>query len=185
MKLFKITALAFALIATVSCKQTQSDTEVVTIDNQESTAKTINENAPLATTTMTIEGMTCVIGCASKIEKSLQKMDGVASATIDFETKTATVKHDANTVTTEMLAEMVAKNGDMYSVATIDTEAKKECASKKKACCKETAEKKCASKSSKECNAKKKSCSTKKECTSKKDSANKCKKDCKEKCCKA
>ena len=45
-----------------------------------------------ATTTLAITGMTCAKGCASKIHRSLQALEGVSLATVDFQTVTACVR---------------------------------------------------------------------------------------------
>lgn len=38
-----------------------------------------------------VEGMSCPHNCAPKVKESLEKIDGVESVTVDFETKQATV----------------------------------------------------------------------------------------------
>ena len=143
MKVFKLVALALVLMVAVSCKKEQGEPEVVEIEYKEEVQKKeIAENATLAKTQFNIEGMTCAHGCAAKIEKSLAKMEGVASAKVDFENKTAVVEYDVDKVNTGLLAERVSKNGD-YKVSNIETvtdkcakECKKEC---NKACCAEKA----------------------------------------------
>lgn len=143
MKVFKLVALALVLMVAVSCKKEQGEPEVVEIEYKEEVEKKeIAENATLAKTQFNIDGMTCAVGCAAKIEKSLAKMEGVASAKVDFENKTAVVEYDVDKVNTGLLAERVSKNGD-YKVSNIETvtdkcakECKKEC---NKACCAEKA----------------------------------------------
>lgn len=136
MKVFKLVALALVLIVSVSCKKEQNEPEVVEIEYKEEVKKKeIAENATLAKTQFNIEGMTCAVGCAAKIEKSLAKMEGVASAKVDFESKTAVVEYDVDKVNTGLLAERVAKNGDMYKVSNIETVTDKCSKDCKKACC--------------------------------------------------
>jgi Cu+-exporting ATPase len=53
-----------------------------------------------------IEGMTCA-ACANRIEKRLTKQPGVASASVNFATKVATVKYDAAATGPEQLAKAV------------------------------------------------------------------------------
>ena len=69
---------------------------------------------------LTIEGMTCAIGCAATIEKNLQKTTGVASATVDFETKTAWVVYDANHLNMEAISAVVKATGEAYSVTEME-----------------------------------------------------------------
>lgn len=117
MKNLKLIAFGCALIAFGSCKKEQNNTEVVTIDTTEvTTKKEISENATLAKVEFNVEGMTCAVGCAAKIEKSLNNMDGIKTASVDFETKTAVVEYDVNQVNTELLAKRVVANGDYKAI---------------------------------------------------------------------
>jgi Cu+-exporting ATPase len=117
MKTLKLAAMAFALIAVISCKKEQTDTEVVTIETTETVeTKAIAENATLAKVEFNVEGMTCAVGCAAKIEKSLNNMDGIKTATVDFETKTAIVEYDVDQVTTDLLTKRVVANGDYKAI---------------------------------------------------------------------
>lgn len=114
MKTLKLLAIGFTLIATMSCKKEQHNTEVITIDTAQTTKKEIAENATLAKVQFNVEGMTCAVGCAAKIEKSLNNMDGVKTATVNFETKTALVEYDVNQVNSDHLAQRVVANGNDY-----------------------------------------------------------------------
>ena len=117
MKTLKLVALAFALIATISCKKEQTDNDVVTIETTETVEKkAIAENATLAKVEFNVEGMTCAVGCAAKIEKSLNNMDGIKTATVDFETKTAIVEYDVDQINTDLLTKRVVANGDYKAI---------------------------------------------------------------------
>src|SRR4051812_14943957 len=69
--------------------------------------------APEATereqTTLALEGMTCA-ACASRIERALNKLDGV-EATVNFATETAAVSFDPQRVAQEQLIGAVEKTG--------------------------------------------------------------------------
>src|SRR3954470_11478142 len=69
--------------------------------------------APEATererTTLALEGMTCA-ACASRIERALNKLDGV-EATVNFATETAAVSFDPRSVVEEQLIGAVEKTG--------------------------------------------------------------------------
>ena len=117
MKTLKLVAMAFALIATISCKKEQTDNDVVTIETTETVEKkAIAENATLAKVEFNVEGMTCAVGCAAKIEKSLNNMDGIKTATVDFETKTAIVEYDVDQINTDLLTKRVVANGDYKAI---------------------------------------------------------------------
>jgi len=166
MKSFKnILALAVVMVFAFSCKN-EAKPEVVTSPNSETTTTTevakLDPNANYAKAEFTIEGMTCAMGCAKTIEKKMAKMEGVKSATVDFDKKLAMVEYDDAKVTPESLENTVTSVADQYSVKdmkTVDTfsKDKKECSAK----CKE----KCANKTEAEKLACKKDC--KKECASK------------------
>ena len=89
MKLFKnILALAIITLFAFSCKN-EAKPEVVTSPNSEITTNNevakLDPNANYAKAEFTIEGMTCAMGCAKTIEKKMAKMEGVKSATVDFD----------------------------------------------------------------------------------------------------
>lgn len=103
-------ALTFA-----SCKQESK--EVVT----EVAKKEVVSEADLAkmqTASFTIDGMTCAMGCAKTIENKLANQDGVGEAVVDFDTKIATVKFDAEKQSLESLTKTIeaVAGGDSYKV---------------------------------------------------------------------
>lgn len=70
-------------------------------DSNAQEPKTMEEKADstevsLETASFEITGMTCAMGCAATIEKKLAQLDGVSSAKVDFETKSAVVEFDQN-----------------------------------------------------------------------------------------
>lgn len=62
-----------------------------------------------------IEGMTCA-ACAARIEKRLAKQPGVASASVNYATKVATVKFDPGAIDARALAKVVDDLGYSASV---------------------------------------------------------------------
>jgi len=192
MKTLKLVAIAFAFLATISCKKEQKEAEVVTVDTIEEVKKsTISEDATLAKVQFNIEGMTCAIGCAAKIQKSLGNMDGVKNATVDFESKTAVVEYDVDQVTTNLLAERVVTNGDQFKVSNFQTAMFKGCkADCTKECCVKGA-KKCVVKCSADCTktdcikCAKKTAECKAKCAAKKLEEKSCNPGCEKACCKA
>ncbi|MDP5097201.1 MAG: cation transporter [Flavobacterium sp.] len=108
-------ALTFA-----SCKQESKEVA------SEVAKKEVVSEADLAkmqTASFTIDGMTCAMGCAKTIENKLANQDGVGEAVVDFETKIATVKFDAEKQSLESLTKTIeaVAGGDSYKV----TESKK------------------------------------------------------------
>lgn len=103
----------------VSCKDKASETKAASTQQAATT-----QSAPTgktATASLKIEGMSCAVMCASKIEKELAAMDGVQKAKVDFETKTATVQFDDAKQSPEKLAEKVESvlDGKTYKVSDI------------------------------------------------------------------
>lgn len=57
-----------------------------------------------------ITGMTCAVLCPPKVQAALQSVEGVRSATVDYDTKTATVVC-ASTCTPETLVAALQRQG--------------------------------------------------------------------------
>jgi periplasmic mercuric ion binding protein len=75
----------------------------------------------LEKTSFTITGMTCAIGCAKTIQEELTMLEGVQTATVDFEKKLAIISFDKTLQTPESLTKVVEKTGDgkTYKVSNI------------------------------------------------------------------
>lgn len=81
-----------------------------------------------------VEGMSCAMGCANTIEKTLLKTEGVVSASVNFEEGTADIEFDPEVISKEeILTAIEAVNGgDHYKAsfaATGSTGGKKSCCS--------------------------------------------------------
>lgn len=118
----RILAIAVVTLFAVACKN-EAKPEVKTVETEVSTevSKTLDANATYAKAEFGIEGMTCAIGCAKTIEKKLAKMEGVKSATVDFDKRLAMVEYDEAKVTPTSLEEVVTKAGDTYKVNDMKT----------------------------------------------------------------
>jgi len=68
-----------------------------------------------AETTLAVDGMSCA-GCASRVEKALNAVPGVASATVNFALARAAVTYDPDRVITEAFSDAVRNAG--YGVDT-------------------------------------------------------------------
>ena len=168
-----ILAIGFIALVIFNCKN-ESQPEVKTVETEtaaETTKAELDPNATYAKAEFKIEGMTCAMGCAKTIEKKIAKMEGVKSASVDFDRQLAMVEYDEAKVTPATLESTVISVGDVYKVKDMKTvESFTTVKSCDKACCKDkTAEEKAACKMDccKESEAKKMACA----------------KDCKKACC--
>lgn len=120
----KISKLILALSVTgmvfVSCKQTASAPPAVA---EAGTEKPAINKEKLETSTFTIDGMTCAIGCAKTIEKELSETPGVEKAAVDFDKKLATVSFDSSIQTPVTIVKIVEATGDgtTYKVSNVVT----------------------------------------------------------------
>jgi periplasmic mercuric ion binding protein len=83
--------------------------------------KTITEGEETFTSaTISIEGMTCAKGCAHFIEKKLAKLNGVTSASVQFEENNAIVEYDHHLIEeSKIIEEITSLNDGKYSVSKI------------------------------------------------------------------
>lgn len=102
-----------------SCKETASQAvpdETSTEKKEVVTLKKPAQKPEVAT--LKIEGMTCAMGCAKTIEKSLTSLEGVQKARVDFEKKEAIINFDAAVVNPDKLAQKIEScaDGKTYKV---------------------------------------------------------------------
>jgi copper chaperone CopZ len=108
-----ILTLLFASLLFAGCKE--KTTETTTTSSTETSAPKAKKEiaaANLQKASFTIEGMTCAIGCAKTIQEELSGLEGVQTATVDFEKKLATVSFDKTKQTPESLTKIVQATGD-------------------------------------------------------------------------
>ncbi len=118
----KLSFIALAALLFASCKDTSKDGNLETPAEGTVTDSTqVKETAAnLETTSFKIDGMTCPMGCAKVIENKLAGMEGVNKATVDFDTKTATISFDAAKQTPEKFVETVQHIADgAYKVSDV------------------------------------------------------------------
>jgi mercuric ion binding protein len=117
-----ILVITLVTLFAVACKN-EAKPELKTVETEVSSeaSKELDANATYAKAEFGIEGMTCAIGCAKTIEKKLAKMDGVKSATVDFDKRIAMVEYDEAKVTPVSLEDAVTKAGDTYKVNDMKT----------------------------------------------------------------
>ncbi len=121
MKNLKNIGLALLMMLSLaSCKQENKE---VVAEETKKEAVSEADLAKMQTASFTIDGMTCAMGCAKTIENKLAAQEGVGQAVVDFDTKIATVKFDAEKQSLESLTKTIeaVAGGDSYKV----TESKK------------------------------------------------------------
>lgn len=119
---------AFSTLFLTSCKKE-------TVATTEGTAAASTESAvepkpaaivgKIETASFNLDGMSCEIMCASKIQKELTAAEGVQKATVDFANKSATIEYDAGVTSPEKLVKLVeaVNGGDSYKVSNLKSSA--------------------------------------------------------------
>ncbi|RTY70565.1 heavy-metal-associated domain-containing protein [Flavobacterium sp. LB2P53] len=115
-----IATLVLTSLLFVGCKE--KETDIASKETAETTAPKVKKEiaaANLQTASFSVEGMTCAVGCAKTIQEDLTAQDGVQKATVDFDTKMATVTFDKTVQTPEKLITVVeaAADGKTYKVS--------------------------------------------------------------------
>ncbi len=151
------------LILVVSC--TSKNPEKKTVSHSDEVAVTMSDKN-LSNISFQVEGMTCEVGCAARIEKKVAAMEGVAMSKVDFEAKTAFVSFDPTTTSFDKVKTTIESLGDDYKVGeatavaafSLEQNGKKCDKSCEKACCKKEGKDKkaCKANCEKPCCAKKK-----------------------------
>lgn len=103
----------FLMLLTVSC--TSKNPEKKSVNQTPETKVTMSDNN-LSNISFQVEGMTCEVGCAARIEKKVAAMEGVATSKVDFEAKTAYVSIDPTTTSFENVKTTIESLGDDYKV---------------------------------------------------------------------
>ncbi|RLJ65509.1 Cu+-exporting ATPase [Lacinutrix venerupis] len=116
-----ILVIVILTITAFNCKN-ETQPEIKTVETATEVKNVeLDPNATYAKAEFKIEGMTCAMGCAKTIEKKMAKMEGVKSATVDFERELAMVEYDEAKVTHESLKNTVTGVSDTYSVKNMNT----------------------------------------------------------------
>ena len=122
----KFVKIGFASLAIIFSVSSCSET---TAQSTETTQEVV-KNSVMA---MSIEGMTCAMGCAKAIETELKNVDGVSSAVVDFESATASIEFNPGLVSEAGLLDFVNDYRDGSFNAT--TMAVKKSGKSKTSCC--------------------------------------------------
>jgi copper chaperone CopZ len=72
---------------------------------------------------MTIDGMSCQVGCAAYIDEELEKVSGVISADVSFKNKLASIAYDNSLISEHDIVSTINSLKDSaYSVASVEVE---------------------------------------------------------------
>ena len=72
---------------------------------------------------MTIDGMSCQVGCADYINDELEKVSGVVSADVSFENKLASITYDNSLISEhDIVGTINSLKDSAYSVSSVDVE---------------------------------------------------------------
>jgi mercuric ion binding protein len=93
--------------------------KVIEVPISQESPKKIEALGEKAYAKLSIEGMTCAIGCAVTIEKKLQRTSGIVSAKVDFESNTGWVTYDATMLNLDGISSVVKSTGTSYSISKI------------------------------------------------------------------
>ncbi len=117
-----VVALLLLTLLFVGCKEKTEDA-VSEAAKETSVPKVKKEIAAanLQTASFTIKGMTCAVGCAKTIQEELNGLDGVKTATVDFEKELATVSFDKTVLNSEKITKVVeaTADGKSYKVSNM------------------------------------------------------------------
>ncbi|GEM56546.1 hypothetical protein B0A58_13845 [Flavobacterium branchiophilum NBRC 15030 = ATCC 35035] len=122
----KKTILLFSLsvctLLFVNCKKEEEKKEVTIEKKVETLQNPIAADAATSHADLTIDGMSCAIGCAKTIEDKLNHTEGVSKAKVDFDKKTASIDFDGNVQTPEKLIAVIEAEADgkTYKVSKLE-----------------------------------------------------------------
>ena len=104
-----------ALLFLGSCGGSESAQENATSEPKMNVA----EMQEPSTLTAEISGMMCPNGCAAVIQKEVYALDGIATSTVDFDSKTGTFEYDAAVISeSEIIAAIEKVNKGAYKAET-------------------------------------------------------------------
>ena len=112
--------LASVLFAGCKDKSNETDSKEISTTDIPQIKKEIAA-ANLQTARFSVEGMTCAVSCAKTIQEDLTQLEGVQKATVDFETKIATVTFDKTVQNPKKLTTVVeaSADGKTYKVSNM------------------------------------------------------------------
>lgn len=112
MKISRYSLILFSLFLCVSCNTTSTKK----LNTNEVTKESSTKN--IVHVEMSIEGMTCEIGCAKIIESKVSKLQGVQFSKVSFKNKKGVFSYDNNTISKKDITEKIngIAGGNLYKV---------------------------------------------------------------------
>lgn len=86
------------------------DTDKVKPEDLIKTIEKTGYEVPLVKKTLIVEGMTCA-ACSTRVEKALNKLEGVVKATVNLSTNKATIEYPSGVIDEDILVKAVEKAG--------------------------------------------------------------------------
>ncbi|AOW20865.1 heavy-metal-associated domain-containing protein [Urechidicola croceus] len=116
MKAMKYFVALTLLLVLFACK---NETKVVS-ENSNETETRIAKKENLQNMEVSIEGMTCAIGCAKLIESKVHKLEGVTFSKVNFENKLGQFTFDSNIISAEEIEKNIngVAGGELYKVSS-------------------------------------------------------------------
>jgi len=114
--------------------------------------------------TMSIDGMTCAMGCARAIEVELNNLDGVEAAKVNFEASNATLTYNSALTSETTIVDFVNNyrkgtfKASALAASKCGADCTKPCCAKAKSSCCASKKKSCSAEEKAKCEAAKKSC---------------------------
>lgn len=117
MKNIRYILFSFAVLLMTSCNNSNAKKH----NTNELPSEIVSKK--IAHIEMTIEGMTCEIGCAKIIESKVSKLQGVSFSKVSFEEKKGLFTYDENLISKEDITTKIngIAGGDLYHVTMTKT----------------------------------------------------------------
>ena len=119
MKVFTTLFFSAVFIFMLGCGSSETDIEKAI--EVIKTEKIVSGDVAKSIANIGIDGMTCSVGCARRIEKNLGSVEGIESVSIVFEDKLAKVEFDDSKISDVDMIKIIEDLGD-YKVKTVDIE---------------------------------------------------------------
>ncbi len=88
--------------------------------------KSVIDPAKVLAVDYKIEGMTCKMGCAKTIEKTIAGLNGVAASSVNFDAEKGHFEFDASIISEKEIISAIENVADQYKVSKWTEEANKE-----------------------------------------------------------
>ncbi len=120
----------FMILATTlflaSCSNTTEEKKVEKKLTKQVREIVVKEGENKGIADLTIDGMSCEVNCAAKIQETLSGLKGVTACNVNFENKTAHVEFDHSQLSDEaIIAAVEGINDHQYTIQKVEVEVTK------------------------------------------------------------